>query len=806
SSVQQTADGGYIVAGTTYSFGAGNADVYLVKTDASGNMTWSQTFGGTIGDYGISVQQADDGGYIIAGMTNSFIAGNNEDVYLVKTDASGNLTWQKSFGGTNWEEARTVQQTTDGGYIIVGQTASFGAGSWDVYLIKTDASGNMTWSKTFGGTNSDYGYSVRQTADGGYIIAGLTYSSGAGSADVYLVKVKLASVNLTPLTPSSFTIPPGGTVPVNFNINLAALPTSLYGGTVTANIDNTTAIHAIFGFSKMNQVTLHKTDISGAPAQGHPVWVMVTNPLLGINEFFGNTNQSGNATFYLPDGSYDLISPNWAGSRPVDIWTIAENVTVAGDTSINLDERDTKVVDFNPNKPGLIPAAKASRLIYRTGQNTFGWSSSWWYPQNFVARVSPVSKFDAGFTYNAYPQVDFARDGAGLVNTSEWLNLLYSVDKITGNTTFTANYTNLVQRNTAYGVALNGERAYLTQYVYDNLSWWSTGFSYQMDAPQQRWEWLSPQPAYYHQYYGKAKSWEFRSNSVSYPPGTSSATFGFHPFTSGLYMHLHGNYEMHVYGPISRDSSYNGFRNLVTQPPPGHIKVTRNGDVVSDKDISDYFDEIDSFNGTANFTVEVWGQTPLALSRSSYDRLDFIADPTRDSRPPQLTSITVPGINYSGIVPGGVVKVQVKATDDSLISSVRLRYALADNATWLDAGLPALVGGYYVFNLGSLQNTFVSLAVDATDLYGNRIYRTSDRAFYVASPPHITVNPPGIDVTLSPGANTTRTITIGNTGNGTLIFSISDNVTSSPAGYPAGYMAASSLGSGGQAGKMSSDP
>jgi len=186
-SVQQTTDGGYIIAGTTNSYGAGREDVYLVKTDALGNKEWEQTFGGSGWDYAYSVEQTTDGGYIMAGHTDSYGAGG-EDVYLVKTDASGNKEWEQTFGGSGWDNAYSVEQTTDGGYIIAGTTDSYGAGWGDVYLIKTDASGNKEWENTFGGNDDDYTYSVEQTTDGGYIIAGETYSYGAGWADVYLIK------------------------------------------------------------------------------------------------------------------------------------------------------------------------------------------------------------------------------------------------------------------------------------------------------------------------------------------------------------------------------------------------------------------------------------------------------------------------------------------------------------------------------------------------------------------------------------------------------------------------------------------
>ncbi len=187
SSVQQTSDGGYIVVGQTYSFGAVDQDILLIKTDASGDIQWGKTYGGTSQDWASSVQQTSDGGYIVAGYTTSFGAGS-VDIFLIKTDENGNIIWAKTYGGTSWDEASSVQQTSDGGYIVAGFTGSFGAGGWDAFLIKTDENGNIIWAKTYGGTGVDYAYSVHQTSDGGYIVAGRTESFGAGLGDVFLVK------------------------------------------------------------------------------------------------------------------------------------------------------------------------------------------------------------------------------------------------------------------------------------------------------------------------------------------------------------------------------------------------------------------------------------------------------------------------------------------------------------------------------------------------------------------------------------------------------------------------------------------
>ena len=186
-SIQQTTDGGYAIGGCTNSFGAGNQDVYLVKTDSDGDTLWTRTFGGSAADYGRSVQQTQDGGYIVAGYTGSFGAGMN-DVWLLKIDSSGDTLWTRTYGGTGIDQGYSVQQTADGGYTIAGYTESFGAGTQDVYLVKTDANGNTLWTQTYGGSSRDEGYSVQQTTDGGYIVAGNTISFGAGNQDVYLVK------------------------------------------------------------------------------------------------------------------------------------------------------------------------------------------------------------------------------------------------------------------------------------------------------------------------------------------------------------------------------------------------------------------------------------------------------------------------------------------------------------------------------------------------------------------------------------------------------------------------------------------
>ncbi len=190
-SIQTTSDGGYVVLAHTLSFGQGSLDFYLLKFDRKGDTLWTKTYGGAQSDWGSTVQQTRDGGFILVGDTKSF-GDSNGDVYLVKTDANGNTLWTKTYGGNDYDRGFHVIQTNDNGYIIVGATKSFGAGMNDLYIIKTDAAGDTLWTRTVGGPESDGASFVQQTKDGGYIISGGVNSFGFGGSDAYLVKLNSA--------------------------------------------------------------------------------------------------------------------------------------------------------------------------------------------------------------------------------------------------------------------------------------------------------------------------------------------------------------------------------------------------------------------------------------------------------------------------------------------------------------------------------------------------------------------------------------------------------------------------------------
>jgi len=189
SSAQQTADGGYIIGGLTSSFGNGYYDAWLIKTDSEGNEVWNKTFGESGFDGAHSVQQTSDGGYIMTGWTSSFGNGAS-DVWLIKTDGEGNEEWNQTFGGSYPDDGHFVQQTIDSGYIITGQKRySFWTRESDVLLIKSDSKGNEEWNYTFGGSGWNEGNSVQQTVDGGYILTGSTSSFEIGNLDICLIKI-----------------------------------------------------------------------------------------------------------------------------------------------------------------------------------------------------------------------------------------------------------------------------------------------------------------------------------------------------------------------------------------------------------------------------------------------------------------------------------------------------------------------------------------------------------------------------------------------------------------------------------------
>jgi hypothetical protein len=363
SYVQQTNDGGYITAGYTSSFGAdapyswlikvqSRGDIWLIKTDPDGKKEWDRTFGGLGKDLGFCVQQTKDGGFIITGAKKSFWVLTNYDVWLIKTDPEGKEEWERTFGGSGegvgfsvqqttdggyiiagyttypegqkawliktdpngdkeWDvalgrkdtEAASIQQTTDGGYVLTGYTTSFGAGKEDVLLVKTDSRGAVEWAKNFGGSNKDLGLSVQKTKDGGYIITGYTESFGAGKGDVWLIKT-----NSTGIKEWDRTF--GGP-----NSDLGSSVQEAKDGGYIITGYNTTSTGSPEGNSQLFKA-----------AYVSRVWLIKTNST-GIKEwdrtFDGSGNAWGNCVQETQDGGYIITGVTESyGAGKEDVWLI----------------------------------------------------------------------------------------------------------------------------------------------------------------------------------------------------------------------------------------------------------------------------------------------------------------------------------------------------------------------------------------------------------------------------------------------------------------------------------------------------
>lgn len=285
NSVQQTTDGGYIVLGTTRSYGNGESDILLVKIDNVGNEEWRKTFGGINKDIGNSVQQTTDGGYIISGTT--FVNSSNPDLWLIKTDSNGEEEWNKTFGGNRGEYGGSVQQTSDGGYIFIGSFFTVGKNQ-DIWLIKTDSNGEEEWNKIFGQEgNFEMGYSVQETSDGGFILLGEDYDTKSMG---YLIKTDSQGIE-------------------EWSNNKYD---SVFGTYVQQTTDGGYIFTGFTTSGSYSYILLIKTD-----SNGNEEW----NQTYG-----GGGGDGGNSVQQTTDGGY--IITGWTGSfgkGSTDVWLIKTN-------------------------------------------------------------------------------------------------------------------------------------------------------------------------------------------------------------------------------------------------------------------------------------------------------------------------------------------------------------------------------------------------------------------------------------------------------------------------------------------------
>ena len=301
--VKQTHDKGYIITGSTSSFGQGNTDLYLLKIDSLGHKVFEKTFGGYNNETGKSVVQLIDSSFVMVGYTSS-IGFGGYDVFLVKADKNGNLVWQKTIGGSDWDFANSLAATADGGFIIGGTTYSFGYGNADGYIIKTDGAGNIVWTKTYGGKKDDEFKSIIQTSDLNYAIVGNTKSYVDSLGDGWLFKVNA-------LGDSIHSASYGGLFNDSFNNVVELSNTDLYVVGANKSFKNgANYVNWLFLLNSSNSI-LQNTFVGNTNNERYnssAVGLNGTIVSVGYNNYLG-TLSDANVHFYTPGLGYLAFFP-----------------------------------------------------------------------------------------------------------------------------------------------------------------------------------------------------------------------------------------------------------------------------------------------------------------------------------------------------------------------------------------------------------------------------------------------------------------------------------------------------------------
>jgi predicted secreted protein len=340
SSLVITSDGGYALAGTTFSFGAGGNDFWLIKTDAFGNVEWNQTYGGTADDGASQLVVTSDGGYALAGTTNSFGAGGG-DCWLIKIDQFGKMEWNQTYGGTADDGASQLVVTSDGGYALAGYTASSGAGGRDFWLVKTDMFGNMEWNQTYGGTNNEQAYSLVVTSDGSYALA--------GSWDL-----------------PSDTVPPGFVVPSDFWL----VKTDVFGNMEWNQTYEGSVAYSLVDIHDGGFALAGETDLFGA---GDRKSFLMRTDALG-NVEWNQTYEGGVAISLVVTSDSDYALAGFAGSfedANNDFWLVKTDALGNVEWNQTYDGTELDVAS------SLVEALDGGYSLLGSTRSIPGWSDFW---------------------------------------------------------------------------------------------------------------------------------------------------------------------------------------------------------------------------------------------------------------------------------------------------------------------------------------------------------------------------------------------------------------------------------------------
>jgi hypothetical protein len=483
------------------------------------------------------------------------------------------------------------------------------------------------------------------------------------------------------------------------------------------------------------KLTVTKTNLFGYPASDNEVFIF-GDP--GIPRWVDSlvTDGNGKVSLYVAEGNYHIHSIGYKyslGEKEALILTAAENVSVTGDTNVTLDERDTVSVSFDPNKPRQTIVRE---FITLRMMSVFTHIFDWGEPKKTVTYVSPVHVHKVIFNYEYYPEGQ-----SQPADSLEWHNVIYAPDEIIQNTTFVVDYSKLVRRTTDYKTALESEEAWRYELAcHPNLGGVAIAGIYGLKTPQRMILWLSPEPAFYRGAYAQRNpeshwfidgKWIYESGEASYLPGSNPYfAYGEHPLTSNFHLDL-AEESLRWRTMISEDAFGSAFSSGM-RSKAGNMTVLENGVQVYRKEISDWLDGSIAFSGTPAFTVIIEAANPTRLSTETLTELTFSADLMRDHQPPRVR-MKLPNSNMLCSVPRGEMLVNVTATDDTVVSSLKLEFSLDDGARWGRATETGSMGDSHRFSLSVLgEGNYVSLRVNATDPSGNSISQTTIRGFYVA--------------------------------------------------------------------------
>lgn len=314
-SIQTTIDSGFIITGYTSSYGFGNMDVYLLKINQNGDTIWTKTFGGNQNDLGFCIEITDDNGFVIVGETASF-GSHNSSGYLIRTNANGDTLWTKNIGTRDYNNIKSISRNTDNSYIITGSAKNIGM-NWDIYLAKLDDSGNLLWQKYFGGTGNDYGFSVLQTNDYGFILTG-SYINTSGNSDIIVIKTDSNGDTI-------WTKLYGGS---GDDLGFSIKQTSDNGYIIAGVTESSLKIDNKFWMSFINQnILINDENLKWNNGNIFVIKINISGDTLWTSKYGGSGDDWANYICETSDGGYIIIGTSKSFGSNCQVYVIKTNNT-----------------------------------------------------------------------------------------------------------------------------------------------------------------------------------------------------------------------------------------------------------------------------------------------------------------------------------------------------------------------------------------------------------------------------------------------------------------------------------------------